>query len=247
MNAEDRDLLGVYALDAIDDPAEIERVETLLEASPEARAELARLREVTALLTPPDHDVPPQGWDGILEAIDVPAPPLDLDAIRRRREHRLRAPRRREHRLRAILIGAAACLVVLALVAGVLVGRWSDGADGGITAVAASAAARDDATVLALADDDGNDRADIVMLPDGTAYLRARDLDDLPAGSVYQLWALVGDADAPEAISAGVFGRDPDVAAFHFDGAVIGFALTVEDDPGVVSTDRPATAVGLVD
>ncbi|HVJ97274.1 MAG TPA: hypothetical protein VNC41_10640, partial [Acidimicrobiia bacterium] len=58
----------------------------------------------------------------------------------------------------------------------------------------------------------------------------------------YQLWALTGDPDKPTVISAGVLGSDPKAVAFQAGGDVHGFALTVEDAPGVVASEQPAYA-----
>ncbi len=62
--AELRELLSVYALDAVDD-VEREEVERYLDRSPEARAELAELREVASLLVQPDRDAPPTLWEPV--------------------------------------------------------------------------------------------------------------------------------------------------------------------------------------
>jgi anti-sigma factor RsiW len=88
------ELLGAYALDAVDDE-ERARVETYLDANPHARAEVWRHREVAALLAV-GTERPPEGlWDRIAGALEEtpPAPgpllakvmPMDRAPARRRR------------------------------------------------------------------------------------------------------------------------------------------------------------------
>ena len=236
----DHDLLGVYALDAIDDPEEIARVEALLETSAEAREELVRLREVAALLGPTREAAATPVWDRISDSIDTPLPPLDVQPLGR--------PRRGRRRLPSLAVAAAVVGLVVALGAGILAGRvTSSDRSTDLTSAAEEAAERDDAEQIPLVSDDGEDLAEIVyLLGDGTGYVRALALEPLPPGRTYQLWALVGDVDEPEAISAGVLGSDPEISAFRFDGPVVGFALTIEAEPGVVSSNVPPTASGLV-
>ena len=63
-------------------------------------------------------------------------------------------------------------------------------------------------------------------------------MKQLASDQTYQLWALTGDPNHPTAISAGVLGADPQAAAFRLAGDVHGFALTIEQAPGVVQTQH---------
>jgi len=92
----------------------------------------------------------------------------------------------------------------------------------------------------------GNDVARVVVLPDGTGYLRNDHLAPLDQRRTYQLWALMGDPTHPTAISAGVLGNDPKVAAFNVKAPVVAFALTDEQAGGVVSSQNQPVAVGTV-
>ena len=99
---------------------------------------------------------------------------------------------------------------------------------------------------VSLTSDTGTELASIVLRPDGTGYFVSHGLEAAPDGDVYQLWALVGAAEQPEAISAGVLGNEPRVASFRFSAPVNGFAVTQEKAPGVISSlERPALT-GLV-
>ena len=84
-----------------------------------------------------------------------------------------------------------------------------------------------------------------MYLPDGEGYLLDDNLATLVPGRTYQLWALVGDRRAP-AISAGVLGADPGVTAFKVAGPVVGFAITDEVAPGVVSSEQAPVLQGDV-
>ena len=87
---------------------------------------------------------------------------------------------------------------------------------------------------------DGADVARVVLLPDGSGYLKNDGLAPLDADHTYQLWALTGDPDHPVAISAGVLGSNPKAAAFRTTTDVHGFAITVEQESGRRTVD-PAT------
>jgi anti-sigma factor RsiW len=85
---------------------------------------------------------------------------------------------------------------------------------------------------------------DLVILPDGTAFLVEGHMTPLPAGRTYQLWGMAGG----QAVSLGLLGRDPSVAAFDLGaaGPVRSFAVTVEPAGGVVMATTPPVAVGTL-
>jgi hypothetical protein len=45
-------------------------------------------------------------------------------------------------------------------------------------------------------------------------------------------------------VSAGVLGPEPRLAAFRYQGNVLGFAVTDEQDPGVVTSANQPVALG---
>jgi hypothetical protein len=234
-------LLGARALDAVD-PGEREQIDRYLAENPGARAEIDESREVMSLLVEPEEGSPAL-WSRIQEEISRP-----LEATK---VHRLTAPpraRRRPVARRAIALVAAAAAVVFAVLVGMELGE--DGgarlADRQAQARAAAEEARGDpeSRQAALADTDGVVRARVVRLPDGTGYVTNTALEQLPNGRTYQLWALIDDTTGPAFVSAGVLGRDPDVAAFWFDGRVRGFAISTERSPGALAPHSPLAAQG---
>jgi anti-sigma-K factor RskA len=246
-----RDLLGAYALDAVD-PDERDDIERQLAADPAARAEVAEFRELAAALANIGNDAPVGVWDRISEAIEGEGrppvtpivPPSDME-------------RRRQSRGLRVAASAAALAAAAAVVLGVRVGQQEhriNNLSGAIDQMEknplgrelAAAKGRVDAHTVSLADPAGRSVAQVVFLPDGTGYFADRSLGALPAGRVYQLWALVGDAKNPTAVSAGVLGSAPNLAAFTYNGQVVGFAVTDEAAPGVVSSTQKPVGVGNV-
>jgi anti-sigma-K factor RskA len=237
-------LLGAYALDALDGE-ERTLVEEYIEHNPRARAEIDELRESAAALalSPVDDLHAPDGlWERISASIEQDdqdlAAPISLDEQR---------AKRRRFATRAggfIAIAASIAVVILAVQVISLNGRLDDTRDPSTATAAAfdRAKAVDGAKQLALAPESGAEVARVVLLPDGTGYLKNDGMRPLDADQTYQLWALTGDPDKPTVISAGVLGSDPKAVAFQAGGDVHGFALTVEDAPGVVSSEQPAYA-----
>ena len=233
-------LLGARALDAVD-PGEREQIDRYLAENPSARAEIDETREVMSLLVEPEEGSPAL-WTRIQEEISRPPEATKV--------HRLTAPprARRPFARRAIALVAAAAAVVFAVLVGMELG--DDGgtrlADRQAQARAAAEEARGDpeSRQAALADTDGVVRARVVRLPDGTGYVTNTALEQLASGRTYQLWALIDDTMGPAFVSAGVLGRDPDVAAFRFDGRVRGFAISTERSPGALAPRSPLTAEG---
>jgi anti-sigma-K factor RskA len=233
-------LLGAYALDAVD-PEEREQISRYLARDPSARAEVDETREVMSLLADLEEGSPAL-WNRIQEEISRRPDATNV--------HPLAAPadpRRSSNPRRALALVAAAAAFVFAL-ASVLVlsDDGSQGADRQAQLRAAVEAARDDpeAREAALADGDGEVRATIVYLDDGTGYVTNTALEKLPRGRTYQLWAMVEDETGPAVVSAGVLGRDLELAAFRFDGRVRGFAISTENAPGALAPHEPLTAEG---
>jgi hypothetical protein len=148
-----------------------------------------------------------------------------------------------------VAVAAAIAIVVLAVQVASLRGQVDRSHS---TGTAAAAAAFDRATqvkgarAVGLESRSGATLARLVLLPDGSGYLRGDHLRRLTPDQTYQLWALTGPDDAPVAISAGVLGADPTAVAFHASGPVHGFAVTVENAGGVVkSRQQPVAAASL--
>jgi anti-sigma-K factor RskA len=237
------DLLGAFALDAVE-PEERARVERHLAVDPDARAEVDAMRETAAVLASiphEGHDAPEGLWDRIAAAIETDdaseraVAPIPIT--------RARAPRSVPMRVFAPILAAAAIVVVVLAVA---VANRAPGNAVNVAAAYDHAVSHGATTVALDGGTNGGVEAEIALQPDGTGYLRNRNLTALPAGRTYQLWALTGSGASQRAISAGVLGRDPGAVAFHVASTPEAFAITIEQAPGVVQSSHQPTAVGEV-
>lgn len=239
-----QDLLGAFALDAVDDE-ERDVIEAHLAGCPRCRAEVEGFRETAALLAHSGERAPEGVWDRIAEALDEAPPALDLARI---------APAKRVPRAIPVRVAAATMAIAAAvtLFLGVAIGRNDNGnldrleqlardMEKGVVHNAAFAAlSNPQAEQIELASADGEPMAKIVRLPDGTGYLVPTDnLGRPPAGRVYQLWAVRSDAK----ISLGVLDT-ADVAAFRMTGPVVAFAVTEEKAGGVGASENQPLMVG---
>jgi hypothetical protein len=253
--AELRELLGAYALDAVDGD-EREQVERWLTRDGDASRDADELRETASLLVHAIVEPTPDLWTRIEErlgdASDGAAPnvaPPRLGSVAGLDDHRARAGAGRPRRQWLVGIAAAVAMVV-AVGVGVVAGtRLADqdaqieqlaaGMEDGSMARAALAASMEDGarTVDLVAPDDAT-MAQVVVTRDGQGYFVTEALPVLPEGRTYQLWAMADDDPATPAVSVGVLGRRPSVTAFRADAGVGGFAVTDERVPGAVRTDR---------
>lgn len=241
LHEEAQELLGAYALDAVD-PDERRAVELHLLECARCRAEVAEHRETAAMLAHAGADAPPALWDRIVSEIEPPAdvvplpPPLGRavadgaatsNVVRLSWARRVVAP---------ALVAAAAVIAVLAVQVRDLQQRIDDMP---ATAMAelASAAADPDAELVHLAGSDGTTIP--VVLNGGRAWLDAANLPDAGDGRTYQLWGASGD----QLVSVAVLGRDPGVVSFEVRGYAA-LAITEEVAPGVVTSAQEPVVVG---
>lgn len=226
---EIQELLGAYALDAVD-PDERSEIDDHLRDCARCRAEVAEHRDTAAFLAHSGTDAPAAVWDRIASSIDAPnvvpiAPQLGFGA----RRNRNRWPQA------MALVGAAAAVVIGFLVVQV---REQDRRidrlrpDSFSVAVGVTGARVTHLTA-------GDTELPVVVTPDGSALLEASALPALAEGRTYQLW---GMADG-NAISLGVLGRDPRTVSFDAEGYT-GLAITDERSPGVVQPESPPVASG---
>jgi hypothetical protein len=250
------ELLGAFALDAVDDD-ERDVIEAHLAGCPRCRAEVEGFRETAVLLAHSGERAPEGVWNRIAESLDDVPPALDLarvaplsegdeEAERRRAKA---APRTISLRLAAATMAVAAAVT---LVLGVALGRNGDRGLGRVDRIADAmekptitnaanvALANPNAEQIQLASADGKPKAKLVRLPDGTGYIVPTNLAPLPAGRVYQLWAVRSDAK----ISLGVLGANPEVTPFRMTGPVVAFAVTEEKAGGVGTTENQPLMVG---
>ena len=229
------ELLGAYALDAID-PDERRRVDDYLEINPRAAAEVQAHREVATMLAFTGMDAPDDLWGRIADEIGEQAPPVgpELAKVISLDEH----PRRRRIAAVAPWLMSAAAAAVIAFVA---IGL-ADSADAPneplATAVDVARADRDSLTTTLVAEG-AEASAEAIIDQDGHGYVLARDLPTLPDGQTYQLWGVV---DTGDVISLGIFGPNPEIETFTVEGTVEALAITIEQSPGVVSDGNPEGA-----
>lgn len=266
---EASELLGAYALDAVDSD-ERDTLEAHVAGCGWCQAEVMEHREVAALLTSSLAVPPPGLWPRISAAMEEQPPPLDLAAVvalkptdardllapgQARRSRRSRLWAGDDGRIAGMPARAVAAVVAVAAVAvfGVagLVGTGVlDGGESTPQAAAphgeelgrtiAAAMADPAATRVALRSGDGQVFAEAWMLPDGRGYLVSNNLEPLPPDRTYQLWALEGI----DKISVGILGPAPDATAFRATGPVTALAITEEAGGGAPQPTSDPLVVG---
>lgn len=258
------ELLGAYALDAVDRD-EAEQVARHLAECPRCASEVDEHRAAAALLGHRGGDAPEGVWDAVaarigagdrqgpppgpvllpgMVATGVPAgsEPVGIGSHRRRRGWRAAVP--------ALAAAAAVVIALLAVQVAHLDGRVTKlnalAAQQGMPALAEAALADPQAqrVSLSLASDPHRAAGDLVILPDGSAFLVEGNLPQLPAGRTYQLWGVTHG----QAVSLGLLGRNPHVVAFGLGAAapVTAFAVTAEPAGGVVVATSAPVAAGSV-
>ena len=269
-HAEIEELLGAYALDAVD-PETAAVVERHLDGCVRCAAEVAQHHEVAGLMANSGGAPPTALWDGIAgrlggtsddswdrlaARLDVPDVPDD-GAIRGGGDVvPLDQSRRRSRRVTAGagLVAAAAAAVALTL--GVQVDHLHSQVSALQAAPQLSGAER---AALAAR---GTERitltdptrpgahatpATIVLTASGTGFVVNDHVDGLaPLASdrTYQLWGVVGS----RTISLGLLGTHPGIVPFSVAGSpgVTTFAITDEVAGGVVKSANQPVAVGTV-
>ena len=250
---EIEELLGAYALDAVDG-AEADQVAVHLLECARCRAEVAEHREVAALLAQGGSPAPAELWDRIAATIEGSGP-SEQDKV-------LVAPPlfsrpgagagRRPWRNRAAL-GVAAVAAAVSAVLGVQVVDQGEqierqgeelariAEDDGLSRAFESAMDDPSAELVALRSADGERQAQAVMTG-STGFLHAGALPELPEGRTYQLWGDVGD----RRISLGVLGNRPKVAGFAVSANIVALAVTEEEGAGVVVSEQPPVVFAIM-
>jgi anti-sigma-K factor RskA len=240
------DLLGAYALDAVD-ADERAAVEVHLATCARCRAEVAEHREVASLLAHEGGDAPDGLWSRIAGSLEAPPPELRLQAVPPVRSAlgAERATRRQVPRWATALLAAAAAVLVVLGVTVVRQGDRIDQLEAAATAdpleVAFQSALDDPSTQLVeLSSPDGSVQLRGAVTADGRGLLRAGGLPALADDRTYQLW---GATPAGDLVSLGVLGADPGVVAFDATGFEL-LAVSEEDLPGVVAPTADPVVAG---
>ncbi|MCU1495417.1 MAG: hypothetical protein JWO62_3181 [Acidimicrobiaceae bacterium] len=265
-HAEIEELLGTYALDAVD-AEEALAVEEHLATCPRCRAEVAAHREVAALLGNSGGAAPEGLWEQIAGALEgdfseLPAVP-DLEAVRAARAPAVPGPSvsssgsgrpLARRRLRPVAISLGALAAALAVVVGLLADKvgsleqqvtsiTSALSTNGIAQQAALAVADPQHRSVVLAPAAGERRAVLVLLPSGQAYLMNEGaLHALPGDHTYQLWALVSG----RLVSVGLLGSSPGDVPVRVTSNMTKFMVTAEPLGGTVQPTSPVVVQGNV-
>jgi anti-sigma-K factor RskA len=227
------DLLGAYALDALD-ADEQRRVEDYLAINPRARAEVQEHREVATMLAYTGMDAPEGLWDRIVSTLDE-APPIPGPELARVLP--MERPQRRAGQTFGRWVMATAAAALIAIVAVTAVGRANSDANPLEAAVEQIRSDRDSRATRLVSTDSAVEAEAIVDLQ-GHGFVLAGDLPQLPRTLTYQLWGVIGD----QVISLGVLGPSPNIELFTARGDLAAVAITIEPAGGVVSDGNPEGA-----
>ena len=227
------DLLGAYALDALD-PDERDAVELHLRECPRCRAEVAEFRETASLLAYGGAEAPPGVWEKIQASLEEAPPRLELARV-------VPIDHARKNRWQRILVANAAVILVIAALAVVALRRDSSPSGEGSRSDFAAAIGHPDAKAVHLAAAGGEGSADLVLL-EGQVYLVRNSLPPLADDETYQLWGQQGETK----VSLGVLGSKPGRLVVAADASYEAMAITAEKKPGVVSSSNAAVVAGLV-
>ena len=242
-HTEITELLGAYALDAVEDEERAE-VQAHLTTCARCRAEVQEHLEVASLLAHEGADAPTGLWQRISGSLEEAQPGLRLVPAESASAPAPGPQARPRRWLAAGAVAAAAAVVVAVL--GVQVVQQDDriaeletALDDPLQTAFAATLADPEAEVLELSSADGALRIRGAVARDGTGYLRADGLPPLDEGRTYQLWGGAGD----QLVSLGVLGRDPRVVSFAAQPYEL-FAVTEEAQPGVVTSANPPVVAG---
>jgi anti-sigma-K factor RskA len=246
------DLLGAYALDAVDG-GEFRELEEHLETCPRCRAELDSLREVAAAMGNSVEPVPEGLWSQI--ALRLPdrqedEEPPPMPRLAREARTPFRAPTAGTTRRRRVMVSTIGAIAVAAASVAVVLGIGLVRADNKVSNLqaaspAVTAALRAPGHQLVVLDSSTKtEQAKVVVLPSGQGYLVSSALPSLDRGRTYQLWAIEGN----KPVSLGLLGGSPGQAAFTMAGATRPSHLSITAEPagGSVFPTGPIVASGTV-
>ncbi len=238
-HTEVSELLAAYALDAVD-PTEAAEIENHLLTCRLCQLELAEHHQIAGAFLAEDTPPPPAHvWEKISQQLAEAPPPLHL-------VHE--GPKRSPLKRLWIPLAAAAIIVVGGL--GIQVARLESQISNlqasvsrvGLAQVAALATLQPGSTHIRMVSSKGKDIGEVIVRPNGLAYMVTSSLPALSAERVYQIWGLSGH----QVVSLGLLGRDPSPSVFKVDSRITTLMITAEPEGGVVTPTGPILGQGTV-
>jgi anti-sigma-K factor RskA len=252
---EASELLGAYALDAVDGD-ELDALEVHLATCPRCRSELDGLREVAGAIGNSVEPLPEGLWSSIASRLperpgDEEPPPMPQLSPESRSP--FRPPPDRRQRLRRTTVATIGALAVAAAAVAVVLGIGLVQADNKVSNLQAASAGPSSTVTAALhapghrlvtLDTSAHSQvAQVVVVPSGQGYLVSSKLPSLGDDRTYQLWAIEGK----QPISLGLLGGSPRQAAFTMAGSTPShLSITAEPRGGSVFPTGPIVATGAV-
>jgi hypothetical protein len=242
------DLLGAYALDAVE-PDEARRIEEHLATCPKCRAEVAEYREAASFLAYAGTDAPEGVWAriGAEIGLDQNSGAGNIPDLATVRLNRSRTSQRRRTVLSGIAAMAAAALVVLGVEVAHLNGQVSTLQSAalrptGLAPLVLSALESPHQTVSLTAATTST-TASVVVTHDGSAYWVGSTLKRLPGNRTYQLW---GKANG-QLVSLALLGSAPQgLSMFRIQSGISTLMVTNEPKGGTTAPTTPALISGPV-
>jgi anti-sigma factor RsiW len=250
------ELLGAYALDAVDSD-ELTELEEHLDTCPRCRAELDSMREVAAAMGNSVEPLPDGLWSQIASRLperQEGEEPPPMPPLARPGDPPFRQPGEVRRRRRRIAVSTISALAVAAAAVAIVLGIGLVRADSKVSNMQAAQAARVSTVraalhtpghrLVTLDSSSGTQLARAVVVPSGQGYLVSSKLPALGQGRTYQLWAVEGS----QPISLGLLGASPRQAAFTMAGSTRPSHLSITAEPvgGSVFPTGPIIATGTV-
>jgi anti-sigma factor RsiW len=263
---EASELLGAYALDAVDGDEHTE-LEAHLESCPRCRAELDSLREAAAALGNSVEPLPEGLWSRIASQLpereaDEEPPPMPSLAVAEtataggepsQPSSPFRAPsggHRRRPRSVVTLVATAVAAAAVAAVLGIGLVRADNRASDLQAQVShqpstvSGALQAPGRRLVYLSSSSHQVLAEFVVVPDGRGYLVTSSLPSLGPAQTYQLWGITRGV----AISLGLLGSSPHQSVFTMAGTKRPSRLSITAEPagGAVVPTTAVVATGTV-
>ena len=243
--ADLEDLLGAYALDAIDHD-ERELIERYLATDPRARAEVQQYREVLALL-PAGGPAPVGVWDRIAEQLAPSPPPMRLAVFDPPIATAVVPIGTRSFRQRGRVLAVAAVTIAIAGLTLALLQQRQKVHDTqrelalpALEREFAQASVDAQSRGFSASNASASIRVEMLLRADGTMFIDSSSLPRLQGDRTYQLWC-VRDA-SPMPVSLGLLGSAPSLSKVQ-SGSCTGVLAITDEPAGGVSAPTSTPVV----